>query len=34
MLNIEHMYVAFSKEYYTLNDINLKLNMKIPSITI
>lgn len=26
MLNIEHMYVAFSKEYYTLNDINLKLN--------
>lgn len=26
MLNIEHMYVAFSKEYFTLNDINLKLN--------
>jgi multiple sugar transport system ATP-binding protein len=26
MLNIDHVYVAFTKEYYTLNDINLKLN--------
>ena len=25
MLKVEHLYVSFTKEYYTLNDINLEL---------
>lgn len=26
MLEINHLYVSFTKDYYTLNDINIKLN--------